>query len=179
MLVAIVDCIDESELLTLVGILKRDGFTCLSCEHVSIDVIHDTIRDSKDIPVIIYGSRSIDLPYDDCERLWLGCGPQGYEAEYDERVAKMMEAWRASNEPSLATFGATFDVNKYQESETLANNIRRRSAALRCGFRLCSFVETISFAATFLATQTVNTADQNAQDILLRHVHVKPSKTFH
>lgn len=176
MLVAIVDCIDETELKTLVTTLERDGFICLSCDQESIEDIHNNIRNWKSVPVLIYGARSIDLPYDDCERLWLGCGPQGYDERKDERFACMLEAWRASSDVSLAEFSANFDMDEHQESETFKEAVRRRDTALRSGFRLSCFVQATSFAATFLATQKFNIADSAAQDILLRHANVKKNK---
>ena len=77
MLVAIVDCLVPCELHELVQTLERDNIRCLSTDSADsyIDTLHDQIEAHMSEYIVIYGKRSIDLPYDDCPRLWLCCGP--------------------------------------------------------------------------------------------------------
>ena len=73
---AIVDCLVSCELQELVKTLERDNIRCLDSDVESIDTLHDQIEAHMSEYIVIYGKRAIDLPFDDCARLWLCCGPE-------------------------------------------------------------------------------------------------------
>jgi hypothetical protein len=143
MLVAIVDCLVPCELQELVKTLERDNIRCLSTDAADscIDLIHDEIESHVADPIVIYGKRGIILPHDDCDRLWLCCGP---ETSHD-----LVHA------PRLGT--------------VTEQDLERRARAIRADYRLVTFVEAQAYFAEILAqkcVQGLNLGDK-ATDILL------------
>lgn len=150
-LTAIVDCLVSSELDQLVQTLERDGIRCLSSD-ISLETLHDEIRKYASQPIVIYGASSLDVPCDDCPRLWLCCGP---ELESDIKHATFLLGGKD------AAAAAGFD-----------QHVSRRDRALRSNCRLVSYVDMMSFMANALAKQCVHSMNigDKAADIILRHV---------
>ena len=141
MLVAIVDCLVSCELQELVKTLERDNIRCLDSDVESIDTLHDQIEARMSEYIVIYGKRSIDLPHDDCPRLWLCCGPEKcHDLIHAPRLGPVTE-----------------------------QDIERREKAIRCDYNLVTFVEAQAFFADLIAkkcVQDLNLGDK-ATDILL------------
>jgi len=139
MLVAILDCLVSCELQELVKGLEREGIRCLSAS--CIDTLHQDIETYAAQPLVIYGEHSIDLPYDDCPRLWLCCGP---EVSHD-----LVHA------PRLGTVTNT--------------DLERRAKAIRAEYRLLTFVQAQCFFADISGKQRVEKLGlgDKATDILL------------
>jgi hypothetical protein len=144
-LTAILDCLVPSELDIFINTLTRDGIRCLSSD-TPLETLHEQISTFSDQPIVIYGASSLQVPYDDCPRLWLCCGP---EIQYDEQQATCLLV------PN--------DIGRHLE---------RRERALRCGYKRVTYVDALSFMANVLATRCVDSMNhgKNAADIILRHV---------
>lgn len=143
MLIAVVDCLVEAELATLVATLTRDGIVCLP-SHTDICRIHETLAQQSLRPIVIYGPESMNIPVDDCPQIWLCCGP---EVACDRQEAT-----------------ALYNV---QHAE-----LERKEKAMRCGFRCMAYVDVLCFMANAQATQCVKTMNVQgkAAEIMLRHV---------
>ena len=152
MLVAIIDCLVSSELDILAKTLQRDGIQCVSSDE-SLELMHEKMSLYSSQPLVIYGTSSLQVPYDDCPRLWLCCGP---EIEYDEQHA----AWLLGNDGDASN------------DDELADHLARREKAIRCGYTLVTYVDALSFMANVLATRCVDSMNlgNKAADIILRHV---------
>lgn len=144
MLIAIIDCLAPAELQTLVAHLTRDGIVCLSSD-VDICRINRQVSEQSDKPIVIVGPDGLNIPFDDCPRIWLCCGP---DVSFDEKEAK-----------------ARYHVH---DPEHLA----RKRQAIQCGFRCMSYVDVLSFVANEQAKQCVKNMelDKKAESIVLRHV---------
>lgn len=101
-LTAILDCLVSSELDIFIHTLTRDGIRCLSSD-TPLETLHDQISTFNDQPIVIYGASSLQVPYDDCPRLWLCCGP---EIQYDEQHA----TWLLGNNDDGLVSGQRFAV---------------------------------------------------------------------
>lgn len=141
MLVAIVDCLVSCELQGLVKTLERDNIRCLDSDVESIGSLHDQIEAHMSDCIVIYGTRCVDLPYDDCARLWLCCGPEtSHDLVHAPRLGPITE-----------------------------QDLERRARAVRADYRLVTFVEAQAFFADLVAkkcVQDLNLGDK-ATDILL------------
>ena len=148
MLVAVLDSLADGEVAALVAVLQRDGFVCLPAG-LPIDELHEKLSEHVEDPVVVYGETSVNLPLDDCPRLWVGCGPEGGSAEHDAAAAAAMVS-----------------------ADALPAGLERRQLALRLGYQLVSFVEAMAFMANTMAQKRVSTMglESKAADILLRHV---------
>ena len=146
MLAAILDCLVAAELKCLVDTLKREGVSCLSSEE-DLDALHEAISQYSAKPIVIYGPSSMNIPYDDCPRVWLCCGP---ESSLDIQEARAF----------------------YGDTPELQEGLRRREKAERLGYRFMTYIDTMSFLANELARQCVKTMNlsEKAADIMLRHV---------
>lgn len=143
MLVAILDCLVPCELQELVKTLARDNIRCLSTDSADfcIDKLHDQIEAHVADPIVIYGARSIDIPHDDCDRLWLCCGPEkSHDLVHAPRLGPVTE-----------------------------QDLERRARAIRADYRLVNFVEAQAFFAEILAKKCVRDLNlgEKATDILL------------
>jgi hypothetical protein len=148
MLTAVLDSLADGEVAELVRVLTRDGFVCLSST-LPIDELHQQLSEYVDKPVVVYGEASVNLPLDDCPRLWIGCGPEGGIPACDEQAAARLVPVEALN-----------------------GHLERRALALRLGYQLVSFVEALSFMANVMAKKRVSAMglESKAADIVLRHV---------
>lgn len=149
MLVAIVDCLVPQELACLVSSLTRDGILCLPAGS-SIDVLHDTISTQTAVPIVIHGKDSLHVPYTDCPRLWLCCGPTT-----DDDIVHATTFW------------------PHDVSDT---DLRRREKAMCCAYERVTYVDALVFMADVVAKQCVSSmgVGERAAEIILRHVK-KPS----
>jgi hypothetical protein len=147
MLTAIMDCLVQSELECFIKTLRRDGFLCLSAD-TSIDTLHDDICQHSARPIVIYGPDSLHVPYDDCPRLWLCCGP---EVDHDMTQAPLRGA-------------------------VTEDDLARRATAVRSDYHFVTYVEAMCIMADAVAKQNVNSMGMGdkAADIILRHVQ-KPT----
>lgn len=145
-LTAILDCLVSSELDIFINTLTRDGIRCLSSD-TPLETLHDQLSTFTDQPIVIYGASSLQVPYDDCPRLWLCCGP---EIQYDEQHA----TWLLGND------------------DEVRSHLERREQAIRCGYKRVTYVDALSFMANVLATRCVDSMNlgNKAADIILRHV---------
>lgn len=144
MLTCILDSLVEHELECLVSTLRRDGILCLPTS-TPIDVLHDTISKNIDVPIIIYGPDSLHVPYTDCPRLWLCCGP------------------RVQDDIAHAT----------QYFSPLSNDdLVRRERAMCCDYLRVTHVDALVFMADTVAKQCVHSmgVGGKAAEIILRHV---------
>lgn len=150
-LTAIMDCLVASELETLISTLRRDGIRCLSSE-TPLETLHEEISTYATQPIVIYGKSSLNVPYDDCPRLWLCCGPDNAS---DEKHA----TWLLGGESAAADYG-------------FAEHVERRQKAMRFGYKLISYVDALCFMANVLASQCVDSMKlgNKAAGIILRHV---------
>ena len=148
MLAAVLDSLADGEVAALVAILERDGFVCLSSA-MPIDELHDKLSEHVEQPVVVYGEASVNLPLDDCPRLWVGCGPEGGSADHDAKAAADLVGLDA-----------------------LPAKLERRALALRLGYQLVSFVDAMAFMANVMAKKRVTAMglESKAADIVLRHV---------
>lgn len=148
MLTAILDCLVQSELECLVAALRRDGIVCLAAD-TPLDTLHDQLEKHAADPIVVYGPASLDVPYDDCPRLWLGCGPDPHVHDTEQALLR----------------GPVTD-----------QDMERRAKALRSDYELVSYVEALSFMANAVAKTCVNSMGlgEQAADILLRHAR-KPT----
>ena len=144
MLTAIMDCLVQSELECLIKTLRRDGFLCLSADTWSDEEISKHLAR----PIVIYGPDSLHVPYDDCPRLWLCCGP---EVDHDITQAPL-------------------------RGTVTEDDLARRAAAVRCDYHFVTYVEALCFMADAVAKQNVHSMGMGdkAADIILRHVQ-KPT----
>ncbi len=143
MLIATIDCLVDTELRMLVQALTRDGIVCLPSD-TDICNIHETLGKHRGTPIVIYGRESMDIPLDDCPRIWLCCGPT---VSQDEAEA--------------------IDFHKVKEDAFV-----RKTRAMQCGFRRMTYVDVLCFAANEQAKTCVGTMnlDDKSADIFLRHV---------
>ena len=143
MLTAIMDCLVQTELAGLVTTLRRDGILCLPAD-TCIDILHDELGKHVTQPIVIYGAASLSVPYDDCPRLWLACGPS---VDHD-----------ISHAPQLGT--------------VTDGDLQRRTDALRADYQSVTYVEALCFMADAVAKQCVHSMGlgEKAADIVLRHV---------
>lgn len=140
------DCLVAAELRCLVKTLEREGVCCLSSEE-DLDKLHDAICQQSSQPIVIYGAASMEMPYDDCPRVWLCCGP---ETSLDIQEATAL----------------------YGDTPELREGLRRREKAGRLDYRFLTYVDTLSFMANELARRCVQTMNlgEKAANIMLRHV---------
>lgn len=145
MLTAIVDSLLSSELEVLVQALRRDGIRCLPSD-TPLEELHGHLSSYANEPIVIYGVTTLEMPYDDCQRLWLCCGP---EIQYDEQHA----SW--------------FLGKPLEEKD-----VHRKEKAISYGYKLVSHIDALSFMANVLATNCVKSMHlgNKAKDIVLRHV---------
>jgi hypothetical protein len=152
-LTAIVDCLVSTELDHLIQTFERDGIRCLSSD-LSLDALHDDIRKYAAQPIVIYGASSLEVPCDDCPRLWLCCGPE-LDTEHDVQHATLL----LGGTDAAAAAG-------------LDQHVLRRDRALRSNCKFVSYIDMMSFIANALAKQCVHSMNigNKAADIILRHV---------
>lgn len=75
MLIAIIDGLVPSELEALMSSLRLDGFICIST-NTDITALNHLIAKHRNKPIVLFGEQSLQMPIDDCPRLWLCCGPE-------------------------------------------------------------------------------------------------------
>lgn len=171
-LVAIVDSLVSTELEALVTILRRDGFVCLSSA-LPLEDLHNTVETKRAQPIVIYGDRSMDVPYDDCSRIWLCCGPT---ADNDVSHAAALHYYlKKDTATSFADFAHTFDADAVHEnapSPMFAEHLARRQRAVQCDFHFMTFPRTLSFMAEAIAPERVESMglEDGVRRIVLRHV---------
>jgi hypothetical protein len=143
MLIATIDCLVQKELDILVQALHRDGIVCIP-SNADICRIHETLGHQSASPIVIYGAESMNIPLDDCPRIWLCCGPT---VSHDE--AEAIEFHKVKREA-----------------------FARKTRAMQCGFQKMTYVDVLCFAANEQAKTCVKTMnlDGRSADILLRHV---------
>lgn len=157
-LTAILDCLVSSELDVFINSLKRDGIRCLSSD-TPLEILHEQISTFSNEPIVIYGASSLQVPYDDCPRLWLCCGP---EIQYDEQQATWILQKNDDNDNDDDGGGG----------KEIRRHLERRERALRCGYKRVTYVDAQSFMANALASRCVDSMNlgKTAADIILRHV---------
>ena len=147
MLVAMIDCLVEAELRTLISTLKRDGVVCVSSSSDICD-IHDTLGQMSLHTIVIYGKQSMNIPFDDCPCIWLCLGP---DVSKDAEEATSLYTLRQQD-------------------------VHRKEKALQQGFRCMTYVQVLSFMANEQAKKHISNMNVKgkAADIMLRHVR-KPT----
>jgi hypothetical protein len=178
-LVAIIDSLASTELDELVRVLRRDGFVCLSSS-LPLEELHDTIGSRSQKPIVIYGDRSMDVPYDDCARIWLSCGPT-IDDDVDISHALVLHRWDRAT--PLAAFTARCGVDSNNVNVTALHDgddddaafrggLARRTRALSREFQFMTFPKALSFMAEAIAFQRVQSMGLNDGEsrLLLRHV---------
>lgn len=145
MLVAIIDCLVQAELSTLIATLKQDGIRCIESATDIVDINRALERFSNDL-VVIYGSKSMDLPFDDCHRIWLVCG---CDAQNDQTEAAFL--YGPVPPPTLA---------------------RQQTALVHRSFRRMTYVQALCFFANQVAERHVHQMQLGSKEanIMLRHV---------
>lgn len=169
-LVAVVDSLIPTELEALVTILRRDGFVCLSSA-LPLEELHAAVETKQAHPIVIYGDRSMDVPYDDCSRIWLCCGPTA-DDDMDMAHAAALYDWDKST--SFADFAYTHAcvANAPSSSAVFAKRLARRQRAQQCDFRFMTFPKALSFMAEAIAPERVQSMgfEDGVRQVVLRHV---------
>lgn len=173
MLVATIDGLVSTELDALVKVLESDGYVCLPSSRVSLDACHDTIESHRTTPIIIYGEKSMDLPFDDCAQIWLSCGPT---IENDVRHAQALHHWHCWENKTLTFAEFLYTSQKIEIDDKHQDQFRqaliRRGRAMSYGYKFMTFPQALSFLAGALALKRVESMglEDNASRLVLRHV---------